>query len=56
MAAGARAGEEAIPACECGGLQSRIAERQRLVGNKTIEAKILREAVSRVEGQKLLFR
>lgn len=44
----AGAGEEVVPASECRAAQQQIRELQRLLGKKTMENEILREAVERV--------
>ncbi|MEG3091875.1 transposase, partial [Sphingomonas sp. PB1R3] len=41
----AGAGEEVVPASEYRALQAQVSELQRLLGKKTMEAEILREAV-----------
>ena len=48
----AGAGEEVVPASEYRALQAHVSELQRLLGKKTMEAEILREAVSRAAGPK----
>ena len=48
----AGAGEEVVPASEYRALQAQVSELQRLLGKKTMEAEILREAVSRAAGPK----
>ncbi len=48
----AGAGEEVVPASEYRALQAQVNELQRLLGKKTMEAEILREAVSRAAGPK----
>jgi len=48
----ASAGEEVVPASEYRALQVQVSELQRLLGKKTMEAEILREAVSRAAGPK----
>ena len=50
----ASAGEEVVPASEYRALQAQVSELQRLLGKKTMEAEILREAVSRAAGPKKL--
>ena len=53
----AGAGEDVVPASEYRALQAQVSELQRLLGKKTMEAEILREAVSRAAGpRKLLLR
>ena len=51
----ASAGEEVVPASEYRALQAQVSELQRLLGRKTMEAEILREAVSRAAGPKKLL-
>ncbi len=48
----AGAGEEVVPASEYRAAQQQIRELQRLLGKKTLENEILREAVERVTGSK----
>lgn len=48
----AGAGEEVVPASEYRALQAQVSELQRLLGKKTMEAEILRKAVSRAAGPK----
>ena len=48
----AGAGEEVVPASEYRAMQAQVSELQRLLGKKTMEAEILREAVSRAAGPK----
>jgi transposase len=48
----AGAGEEVVPASEYRALQAQVNELQRLLGKKTMEAEILREAVFRAAGPK----
>ena len=50
----ARAGEEVVPASELRAAQQQIRELQRLLGKKTLENEILREAVERVTTPKKL--
>jgi len=47
-----RAGGEVVPASEYRLLQDQVRELQRMLGKKTMENEILREAVSRVVGPK----
>ena len=47
--------EEVVPASEYRALQAQVKELQRLLGKKTMEAEILREAVSRAAGPKKLL-
>jgi len=51
----AGAGEEAVPASEYRAAQQQIRELQRLLGKKTMENEILREAVERVSAPKKLL-
>lgn len=51
----AGAGEEVVPASEYRALQAQVSELQRLLGKKTMEAEILREAVSRAASPKKLL-
>ena len=44
-----------VPASEYGALQAQVSELQRLLGKKTLEAEILREAVSRAAGPKKML-
>ena len=48
----ASAGEEVVPASEYRAARQQIRELQRLLGKKTLENEILREAVERVTGPK----
>ncbi len=50
----AGAGEEVVPASEYRAAQQQIRELQRLLGKKTMENEILREAVERVTAPKKL--
>ncbi len=50
----AGAGEEVVPASEYRAAQQQIWELQRLLGKKTMENEILREAVERVAAPKKL--
>jgi transposase len=50
----AGAGEEVVPASELRAAQQQIRELQRLLGKKTLENEILREAVERVTTPKKL--
>lgn len=54
MAAGA--GEEVVPASEYRALQGQIRELQRLLGKKTLENEILKEAIEHTGAKKLLLR
>jgi len=48
----AGAGEEVVPASDYRALEAQVRELQRMLGKKTMENEILREAVSRVAGPK----
>ena len=48
----AAAGEEVVPASDYRAARQQIRELQRLLGKKTLENEILREAVERVTGPK----
>ena len=50
----ASAGEEVVPASELRAAQQQIRELQRLLGKKTLENEILREAIERVTTPKKL--
>jgi transposase len=50
------AGEEVVPASEYKALQSQVRELQRLLGKKTLETEILREALDPVHPKKRLLR
>lgn len=50
----AGAGEEVVPASELRAAQQQIRELQRLLGKKTLETEILREAMERVVAPKKL--
>jgi transposase len=52
----AGAGEEVVPASECRALQNQVRELQRLLGKKTLEAEILKEALERTGSKKRLLR
>lgn len=51
----AGAGEEVVPASDYRAAQQQIRELQRLLGKKTMEVEILREAVDRTVGSKKLL-
>lgn len=51
-----RAGEEVVPASEVKRLHVRIRELERLLGRKTMEAEILRDAVELAREKKLISR
>lgn len=46
------AGEEVVPASEYRAMEAQVRELQRLLGKKTMENELLREAVSRAAGPK----
>jgi len=48
----AGAGEEVVPASDYRALEAQVRELQRMLGKKTMENEILREAISRVAGPK----
>src|SRR6516165_4178619 len=50
MAAGS--GEQVVPASDYRALQSQVRELQRLLGKKTLEAEILKEALEHATGSK----
>jgi transposase len=51
----AGAGEEVVPASEYRSLEAQVRELQRMLGRKTMENEILREAISRAAGPKKLL-
>ena len=51
----AAAGEEVVPASEHRALQHQIRELHRLLGKKTLEAEILKEALQQIEPKKRLL-
>ena len=51
-----RAGEEVVPATEVKALRQRIRELERLLGRKTMEVEILKEAIAIAREKKLLLR
>jgi transposase len=51
-----RAGEEVVPATEVKALKTRIRELERLLGRKTMEVEILKEAIAVAREKKLLLR
>jgi transposase len=51
-----RAGEEVVPAAEVKALRERIRELERLLGRKTMEVEILKEAIAIAREKKLLLR
>jgi transposase len=50
------AGEEVVPACEFRALQQQVRELQRLLGNKTLENEMRREALDLAQPKTRLFR
>jgi transposase InsO family protein/transposase-like protein len=50
------AGEEVVPASECRALQHQVRELQRLLGKKTLENEVLRDALELVQPKKRLLR
>jgi len=52
----AGAGEEVVPATDYRALQSQIRELHRLLGKKTLEAEILKEALEHTTGSKKRLR
>lgn len=48
----ATAGEEVVPASDYRAMEAQVRELQRLLGKKTMENELLREAVSRAAGPK----
>ena len=51
-----KAGEEVVPATEVKALRERIRELERLLGRKTMEVEILKEAIAIAREKKLLLR
>ena len=51
----AGAGEEVVPASQYRALEGQVRELQRLLGKKTMENEVLREAVTRAAGPKKLL-
>lgn len=51
-----RAGEEVVPASEAKQLKARIRELERLLGRKTMENEILKDAVKLAREKKLILR
>jgi transposase len=49
-------GEEVVPASDCRALQNQVRELQRLLGKKTLEAEVLKEALEVVASKKRLLR
>ncbi len=52
----AGAGEPGVPASEYKALQAQVRELQRLLGKKTLEAEVLKEALEVVDSKKRLLR
>ena len=52
----AGSGEQVVPASDYRALQSQVRELQRLLGKKTLEAEILKEALEHVTGSKKQLR
>jgi len=52
----AGAGEPVVPASDYKALQSQVKELQRLLGKKTMEAEILKDALAIADSKKLLSR
>lgn len=52
----AGSGEEVVPASDHRALQSQVRELQRLLGKKTLEAEILKEALEHATGSKKRLR
>jgi transposase len=52
----AGSGEEVVPASDYRALQSQVRELQRLLGKKTLEAEILKEAFEQATGSKKRLR
>ena len=51
-----KAGEEVVPATEVKALRERIRQLERLLGRKTMEVEILKEAIAIAREKKLLLR
>ena len=49
-------GEQVVPASDYRALQSQVRELQRLLGKKTLEAEILKEALEHATGSKKQLR
>jgi transposase len=49
-------GEEVVPASDDRALQNQVRELQRLLGKKTLEAEVLKEALEVVDSKKRLLR
>ena len=52
----AGSGEQVVPASDYRALQSQVRELQRLLGKKTLEAEILKEALEHATGSKKQLR
>jgi transposase len=52
----AGSGEEVVPASDYRALQGQVRELHRLLGKKTLEAEILKEALEHATGSKKLLR
>ena len=52
----AGSGEQVVPASDYRALQSQVRELQRLLGKKTLEAEILKEALEHATGSKKRLR
>jgi transposase len=52
----AGSGEQVVPASDYRALQSQVCELQRLLGKKTLEAEILKEALEHATGSKKRLR
>ena len=52
----AGSGEEVVPASDYRALQNQVRELHRLLGKKTLEAEILKEALEHATGSKKLLR
>jgi transposase len=48
--------EEVVPASDYRALQNQVRELQRLLGKKTLEAEVLKEALEVVDSKKRLLR
>ena len=51
-----RADEDVVPASEARKLEERVRELERLLGRKTMEVEILKEALDRARAKKLTLR
>lgn len=51
-----KAGEEVVPAAELKALRAKIRELERVLGRKTMEVEILKEAIAIAREKKLLLR